>query len=317
MVLAFTEKNPIPPATRSGSVYTPDSVRIRYALWKTNRVPVRGSILILHGRTEYVEKYFETAADLVATGYDVCTFDWRGQGGSSRMLKDPRRGYVDSFDQYLLDLDAVLAEVVLPDCRPPHCILGHSTGGLVALLAAPRLGNRVQRMVLSAPLLRFAAPFPSQNFIKFISGALAMLGLGEVYLHGGPKTGLDQRFTNNPLTGDIRRFERNAAFAATYPQFTIDGPTASWVFAACQAMDRAADPDFIGEVHLPILLVAAGNDNVVSNPAIEELGFALRSGRAITIDGARHELLQERDVCRAQFLAALTAFIPGEKPDRV
>jgi lysophospholipase len=31
----------------------------------------------------------------------------------------------------------------------------------------------------------------------------------------------------------------------------------------------------------------------------------------LTIDGARHELLHERDLYREQFLAALDAFVPG------
>ena len=51
------------------------------------------------------------------------------------------------------DLDQFFEEVVLPDCRGPFYVLAHSTGSLVALLAAPAMVNRVRRMVLVAPLL--------------------------------------------------------------------------------------------------------------------------------------------------------------------
>lgn len=37
----------------------------------------------------------------------------------------------------------------------------------------------------------------------------------------------------------------------------------------------------------------------------------LRLGTLLTIDGAAHEILQERDLYREQFLAAFDAFIPG------
>jgi lysophospholipase len=317
MTLFSSEKNPLPPDTLSGYVYTPDSLRIRYALWKTTQLPYRGSVLILHGRGEFIEKYYETATELAEAGYDVCTFDWRGQGGSSRVLHDPKRGYVDNFDQYLLDLDTVLADVVLADCRPPHAILAHSTGALAALLAAPNLANRIQRMVFCAPLLRFSSMPLSHGLIKYLSGTLTMIGLGEIYLLGGSDMNARRQFADNPLTSDTRRFDRNFEFVRMHPDISIGGPTAAWIFAACQAMDRVADPDHLGEIHIPTLLIAAGNDKVVSNQAIEELGYILRSGKTITIDGARHEILQERDIFRGQFMAAFTAFIPGEAHSKI
>jgi len=37
----------------------------------------------------------------------------------------------------------------------------------------------------------------------------------------------------------------------------------------------------------------------------------LRLGSLLMIDGARHEILQERDIYREPLLAAFDAFIPG------
>ena len=67
----------------------------------------------------------------------------------------------------------------------------------------------------------------------------------------------------------------------------------------------------LGPFLLPILIVAAGSDEVVSNRAIEQYARRLRSGRLVTIDGARHEILQEADRYRDQFFAAFDAFVPG------
>ncbi len=40
----------------------------------------KGTVVLLPGRTEYVEKYGRAAGDLVARGWSVITVDWRGQG---------------------------------------------------------------------------------------------------------------------------------------------------------------------------------------------------------------------------------------------
>jgi lysophospholipase len=62
-------------------------------------------------------------------------------------------------------------------------------------------------------------------------------------------------------------------------------------------------------------MVACGADAVVSTPAVERYAARLRAGSLITIDGARHEVLQEADIYREQFLAAFDAFIPGSDPE--
>ena len=46
----------------------------------------KGTVLILGGRGEFMERYFETMNDLMRRGFAVASFDWRGQGGSDRLL---------------------------------------------------------------------------------------------------------------------------------------------------------------------------------------------------------------------------------------
>lgn len=310
-MLLETPENPRPPNTNSGRIETPDSVQLRYGYWRTTRPPSKGTVIILQGRAEFIEKYFETAGELREKGFDVLTFDWRGQGGSSRLLRDHYRGYVDDFDQYVMDLETIFEQIALPDCRPPFYILAHSTGSLAALMAAPRMGNRVRRMLLGSPFAGFNTAPISPGMVKFMSTTLTMVGLGEIYMAGGKDLMVKRMFAGNRLTSDQRRFERNAAYARTYPELTIGGATAAWVSAAARAIGRLWDPDFLGSISIPTLLVAAGRDAVVSNQAIELLGRRLRAGRCLMISGAKHELLQEADIFREQLMAAFDAFVPG------
>ena len=56
---------------------------------------------------------------------------------------------------------------------------------------------------------------------------------------------------------------------------------------------------------------AAGRDEIVSTPAVEEFATQLRAGSHLIIAGAKHELIMEQDRYRAQFWAAFDAFVPG------
>ena len=86
-------------------------------------------MVVLQGRAEFIEKYFETVRDLRARGFAVATFDWRGQGLSDRALSDRHKGYVRNFSNYITDLEAMMEQVVMPDCPPPFFALAHSMGG--------------------------------------------------------------------------------------------------------------------------------------------------------------------------------------------
>jgi hypothetical protein len=72
-------------------------MRLRFARWEATRPPRRGTVCVFHGRGEFIEKYFEVVADLRRRGFAVATMDWRGQGGSAHMLRNPNKGYVRSW----------------------------------------------------------------------------------------------------------------------------------------------------------------------------------------------------------------------------
>src|SRR6201992_2388518 len=118
MTLVSIPANPVPENVVSGTIKTPDGAELRFARWAPP-AGRKGTVCLFQGRAEFIEKYFETVRDLRARGFAVATLDWRGQGMSQRALRNPLRGYVRSFDQYQIDLETFIAEVVLPDCPPP------------------------------------------------------------------------------------------------------------------------------------------------------------------------------------------------------
>ena len=308
------EANPVPATARASWVETPDGLRLRAVRFEPAVRPSLGTVLLLTGRAEACEKYFETAQDFRARGFGVVVFDWRGQGKSARLLRDPAKGHVDTFDDYVLDLESVIRDVLLPDCRAPFHLVAHSMGALVALLAGPRVTGRLKRMVCLAPLIRFGRAMPmSQGTLAAVSGTLAFLGLGSLNLTGNRSVAAPD-FLGNRLTGDPERYRRNRALVEADPDLGLAGPTVSWTHAACRAMERVQDPALMAAHTVPTLFVSAGADTVVDSRAIDAYAYALRAGAHLNMPGAKHELLQERDRHRVPLLAAIDAFVPGTDP---
>src|SRR5216683_2266412 len=275
MTLVSIPANPVPEDVVAGTIKTPDGAELRFARWAPP-AGRKGTVCVFTGRGEQIEKYFETVRDLRDRGFAVAMIDWRGQGHSSRRLRDPRKGYVRDFSDFEVDVETFVQQVVLPDCPPPYFALAHSMGGAVML--------RIARLA----------------------------GQGGRYIPGGGDalTGTDS-FINNPLTSDPVRYARNAAILEEDPTLGIGSPTVAWADTAFKAMRGFRASDYPSQIRQPILMLAASNDSVVSTAAIEEFAYHLRAGSHLVIAGAKHEILQEQDRYRAQFWAAFDAFVPG------
>ena len=99
MTLVSIPANPVPENVVSGTIKTPDGAELRFARWAPP-VGRKGTVCVFTGRGEQIEKYFETVRDLRDRGFAVAMIDWRGQGHSSRRLRDPRKGYVRDFADF-------------------------------------------------------------------------------------------------------------------------------------------------------------------------------------------------------------------------
>lgn len=304
--------NPRPSDLTGGFFTTRDGTRLRYALARPPSSG-RGTVLVLVGRNENIEKYFETIGDLTARGFGVAIFDWRGQGGSDRRLRDPAAGYIDRIGTYVSDLKSFVEGVLLRDCRPPFSILAHSMGGLIALAAVPHLVERIERMVLTAPLVSLRHYPRGRGLLPAAARIARWVGLGRVAPPSMRRRGR-QPIERNVLTSDPVRADRNHRLLEAAPQLFVPKLTAGWLHACFREMRRLDDSDVIAKLNLPTLIITAGDDQVVHSSAAERLAWRMRSGHFLSIPGARHELLQERDVHRELLLAAFEGFVASTMP---
>jgi lysophospholipase len=308
--LAVVASNPVPEGARVAWFKTPDGVRLRYATFPKGPGPARGTVCLVHGRTEFIEKYFETIADFQSRGFAVATFDWRGQGGSDRLIRNSSLGHVRKFEDYVADLMAFHREVLLPDCPGPYHLVGHSMSGLVCLEVGRRDRMMFERIFLSAPMFGLDnQPLDTVGMAR-LARVLATIGLGTLPV--GRKSDREssaEGFAGNPLTSDLARYTRGVDVLKAAPELALGNPTIGWAAAAFEAMARSLDDSYPGEVKIPVLMLAAARDEVVSSRATETLGLRMRTGRHLIIPGARHELFMESNPIRGLVLAAFDAFV--------
>jgi lysophospholipase len=310
MRLVSTPFNPTPPGAILHPVRTGDGVHLRTARWTPSH-GARGTVVILAGRAEFIEKYYETIRNLLDRGLSVAIFDWRGQGGSARQLKNARKGHIDDFSLYERDFSAFVTEVLETSCPKPWFGLAHSMGAAIALAMARAGRCPLDRLVLCSPMIGLAAtkwPRATRAFVE----ALDAVGLGGAFSRrGGAKIVATMPFDGNKLTSDPVRYARTASILAANPELGLGYPTIGWLDAAFRLMREFEDPDFPRRTLTPTLVIAAGADQVTDARAAERFAARLRAGRMVIIEGAQHELMVERDVFRDQFFAAFDAFVPG------
>ncbi len=314
MKLFETERSRPPAGLKAGRICTPDGVVLRHALARPEGGDVRGTVVLLPGRADFIERYYETMEELLARGYAVATLDWRGQGLSSRLTRNRLKGHVDSFRRYETDLETFMRQVVLPECPPPLFALAHSMGGHVLLHASYRHIWFTRAMLLS-PMIRIRRRRLPRVVWRIAAAVASAVGFGKMFVPGQRRKPLtEEDFPGNHLTGDFDRFSREVEMARRHPELCVAGPTMGWLNAALTSNDRLQRHAEAREAPLwPVLAVCAGDDRLVDTEATRNFARDVAGMACIVIRGARHELLMERDVYREQVWAAFDSFMSDEE----
>lgn len=285
-----------------------DGVRLRAAIWAKGD---RGTVILLPGRTEYVEKYSRAAKDLAQRGYATISIDWRGQGLADRALSDAMAGHVDDFAEYQHDLDALIDLAGARDLPQPWFLMSHSMGGCIALRGLMR-GIAVKATVFSAPMWGIAMAAWMRP-TALVVGHLASV-LGQHYRYT-PSTNSKSYvavapFAGNVLTTDLEMFNWMRAQVVAHPELGLGGPSIAWLRAAlreCASLARMPSPA------LPCLTVMGTGEKVVDTPPVHRRMSRWPGGKMDLYAGAEHEILMEPAATRARFMDAAVALFDAHR----
>lgn len=281
-----------------GWLVTDDGARLRSGHWRPAG-PLRGRVLLLQGLSEFLEKYTEVAAGLTARGFEVWSFDWRGQGHSTAA----NGARADVFERHLADLDAVFA--ALPP-GPVPLLLAHSMGAHLALRYLQRRPRAVARALLCSPMIGIRTGRWPRRLARWLARLMIRLGLGGRWLPGRRNyTPLRIPFAVNPFTSDRASYERLRLRILADPGLTFGQVDWHWLAAAFDSLDQLSAPGVAQAITTPMTLLLAQHDLVVNSQAAATFAAHLPQADVLWIADARHELLQEAPTIQAQVWAVI------------
>jgi lysophospholipase len=295
-----------------GSFAAPDGARLRWGhLPSTNP---RAECVMVGGFSECIEKYFETTVDLAARGLSVWCLDWRGQGGSERPRCWPSRPRPRRYDRDADDLGLFAKK--LPSSRLPRLLIGHSMGGAIALVCLRQSPGLFDAAILSAPMLGIRTGRIPRPVARCITRAARASGLGLCFVPGAGPWRPD-RIPSPEISrtsSDPERCRLQYGWFSARAQLRVDQPTYAWLDASLRLVRRISRPDFLREIHTPILLASAGIEAFVDTAAHHRAARALRDCTLIEFPDSKHEPFLEQDPIRNRWLDAISGFVAERLP---
>jgi len=247
---------------------------------------VRGVVVLVHGLFEHCGRYADTAGQLNLEGYAVSAMDLRGHGRS-----EGERAWIESFDEYLADLELLLERVCRRHPAGPVFLLGHSMGGAIAALLAIERRPKLDGLILSAAALsigRGVFPF-LRRLAGFVARVWPRLRLVRVrFLKVSRDPAVVEGFLNDPRV-----------FHGRFPV-----RTGAEVLRAAERIRRRAE-DF----RLPVLILHGTGDCVTDVEGSRHLHAHASSGdKTLKLyEGLYHDLLHEPE--KAQILGDVVAWL--------
>ncbi|MEN9437410.1 MAG: hypothetical protein RIR09_2065 [Pseudomonadota bacterium] len=248
-------------------------------------IPLRGTVILVHGLGEHAGRYDYVARHLNAWGFAVRGYDQYGHGESGGV-----RGGLPT-DTHLLDDLADMVDSTRARMRKdtPLILLGHSMGGVVAARFVA-LGIRpVDAVVLSSPALDPGLSRWQRVLLRLLArlapGLRVGNGLKSQYLSHDPD--VVAAYRADPLVHD--------RISARLVRFIAD--SGEQVIAAAPLWK------------VPTLLMYAGNDRLVNPAGSRRFAATVPRARikAICFESMYHEIFNEQDA--APVYAALQTWL--------
>jgi lysophospholipase len=294
----------VPVGGKAIFVSTHDGTKIRVAYWQGGD---RGTVLLLPGRTEYIEKYGRMVAKLQARNMNVVIIDWRGQGMSHRHDGRRDRGYVESFQHYQQDISAAIIASEIAALKGPRLLFSHSMGGCIGLRSLVS-GLDVEGAIFSSPMWGLEASTKDKLLLSAVNILGRPFGVHKSLVPGSEPTyyAASNPFEGNELTNDPDHYAMFQSHLKDEPDLGLGGPTIHWAVEAIKEMNAlrvASVPD------IPILTFVGTEEVVVDGEAIKSRTSGFPNSRLEVVESGKHEVWMETPKIQTQVWDVMDKFL--------
>ena len=267
-----------------GSFKSRDKLDLCFQNWLPENDP-KAAIVIVHGMGEHSGRYRHVVNALVPKGYAIYAADHRGHGRSSG-----KRMSVNSWSDYLDDLDIFVNLVREWQAGRPFFLYGHSMGGNITLNYVLRHPDGYNGVIASAPAV---GKLDVPPILAFLSRVLSRLAPAMQV-----KTNLEPSDISRDPVEAAAYFPDPLVQGFATPRFGVEiASSAQW------AMTHAA------EFKPPLLMIHGGSDNIVNVSASRNFfaQVAHQDKKLIVYEGGVHE--SHNDLHRDQVIADIERWL--------
>lgn len=273
------------------------------------------TVALVHGFNEYKEKYTEMVYYLVQNKMQVVIYDQRGHGESKLTAQQTQ---IDSqnFNEYVLDLKAIIDEVARPLVADQHklVIFSHSMGGAITTSYIEQFPNDVDGAILNAPMFMIDTGKYPQSLTYLYSKTMSKVGYGRNYI---PTTeafdpDLHTIYDDDPEDAISNSQIREAYFHKvnlSLHSVPTQGGSLNWLKTAFDTTHAILKPERLSQVKIPILLFRAGNDTIVEKEGVFTAGHYLPNVERILISDSKHQTYLDHDKALKIYVQKLIQFI--------
>lgn len=272
----------------------------------------RGSVVLIHGFTEFYKKMYEMAWYLLNMGYNVFMYDQRGHGHSSRKVENLYLTHVDNFNEYRKDLDYIINKVVIP-AAPDKTIhlIGHSMGGAVAALYLKDNGNKIGRVVLSSPMISPKTHSVPGTVVRLVSAFYARIyGWKSRFAHSATTFNPNPNF-HFSSDSSYARFRHNMDLRNDDLYYQNSNFTNRWIHEAMKVKKHLLSNNFVRKIENEILIISAEKDFVVHTRPQRRFAKMLPHCKMITVPGSKHTIYSGKEPMLKFFYTNVIEFLNG------
>jgi lysophospholipase len=262
---------------------------------------------MLHGFCEFFGKHHENAWRFYQEGYSVFFLEFRGHGKSDRVYKSLKgRVVVESFDEYVSDLNSFLTNVVFSLSNSDRYFLfAHSMGGAVAALYLESYPDVFRCAVLSSPMLQINFGKVPEILLDAAAVYVKIADIGMEYAPGQHEFRYEYELDTSSCM-DRDRYEYQFNQRCDDEDYQTWGSTWTWARAARDAAYKAVKN--ARKIQAQVLLCQAGADTMVRPGGQDRFSEASDKVTKVVYPGAKHELFNASAAIRDQYYRDILAF---------
>lgn len=272
--------------------------QICFSVLKNTSQKRLGTVIVLQGAGDSLERYGNIFAGLSNRGFYVASFDWFGQGQSATCESSENKADKYDLKQHINDFDRFLHDIVYPDCPPPYYLLCYDMGCVIGLNAMDFINNQIDRILCVSPLLSPLGVSMDSLWHK-INYQLCSLGLKRIEFSQGA----------NNVVQKLDQCGKSIEIQSIKKSFF----NRRWLSQYCKAIKTLEQRLKNNDLRVATLFLLANHDKLSSENTAQQICNNVRLVDYIKISGVDHDILCSSDRHLKQFWAVLEAFIPGTR----